>query len=556
MPSITADFAVKRTAETVIIFDQEENTVKKLISLALCLMLCAALLPAMAEGNAVRIAFGYDPNTLDYGMSNLDTANFILTHIAETLLMQDASGAYVPGVAESYKKSDDGRVWTFTIRQGLTYQDGETAITADDLYYAAQRLLNPEAPKDNASFQLANSEAYYNGEVSFDEVGVKKIDDYTIEYTFTNPTYESTFTSTSLFAPLEQAYVEAGGEIYGSSSYLPLANGPYMVSEWLDDASVTLVKNPAFHDAEKAKVDEILITLNASADVIVDMMLAGELDIASVQNPLQLQTLEDAGFVKGESFSSTYQGLNLRAGGRSEETGKFLSNANFRRAINTALDREALTASVMSGFTATWRLSSPGEPAYDANPDYRAWDTKANVELANQYLDAALQELGVTKDQIPVIQLMCYESQGAIDSLAAVQDQLRVNLGLETEIAPCTIQVMISNAMSGNYDLWWGGNEVSVPDACESYLDGFRSNSGVPLRGYADPEFDALFEAAVSSATLEERLANYAKLEAYFCENAMCIILGWDAHYLVTAPGATGFYIRDGGDIDLSGFTK
>ena len=78
----------------------------------------------------------------------------------------------------------------------------------------------------------------------------------------------------------------------------------------------------------------------------------------------------------------------------------------------------------------------------------------------------------------------------------------------------------------------------------------------MPLRGYADPEFDALFEAAVSSATLEERLANYAKLEAYFCENAMCIILGWDAHYLVTAPGASGFYIRDGGDIDLSGFTK
>ncbi len=530
---------------------------KKIISLALCLMLCAALLPAAAEGNVVRIAFGYDPNTLDYGMSNLDTANFILTHIAETLLMQDASGAYVPGVAESYKKSDDGRVWTFTIRQGLTYQDGQTPITADDLYYAAQRLLNPADPKDNATFQLVNSEAFYNGEItSFDEVGVKKLDDYTIEYTFVNPTYESTFTGTSLYAPLEQAYVEAGGEVYGSSSYLPLANGPYMVGEWLDDASVTLVKNPAFHDPEKAKADEIRITLNASADVIVDMMLAGELDIASVQNPLQLQTLEDAGFVKGESFSSTYQGLNLRAGGKSPETGKFLSNANFRRAINTALDREALTASVMSGFTPTWRLSSPGEPAFDANPDYRAWDTKANVELANQYLDAALQELGVTKDQIPVIELMCYESQGAIDSLAAVQDQLRVNLGLETEIAPCTIQVMISNAMSGSYDLWWGGNEVSVPDACESYLDGFRSNSGVPLRGYADPEFDALFEAAVSSATLEERLANYAKLEAYFCENAMCIILGWDAHYLVTAPGASGFYIRDGGDIDLSGFTK
>ena len=167
---------------------QEETAVKKIISMMLCLMLCAALVPAVAEGNVVRVAYGYDPNTLDYGMSNLDTANFILTHIAETLLTQDASGAYVPGVAESFKKSEDGKVWTFTIRQGLTYQDGTTPITADDLYYAAQRLLNPADPKDNATFNFVNAEAYYNGEVSFEEVGVKKLDDYTIEYTFINPT--------------------------------------------------------------------------------------------------------------------------------------------------------------------------------------------------------------------------------------------------------------------------------------------------------------------------------------------------------------------------------
>ena len=405
---------------------------KKLISLVLCVMLCLALLPAAAVGNVIRIAFGYDPNTLDYAMSNLDTANFILAHIAEPLLVQNADGQYVPGIAESFEKSEDGRVWTFKVREGLTYQDGTTPITAEDLFYAAQRLLDPAAPKDNASFGIVNSEAYYNGEVPFEEVGVKLIDEYTIEYTFINPTYESNFTGVSMYAPLEQAYVEAGGEIYGSSSCLPLANGPYMVEEWLDDASVTLVKNPAYHNPEVAKADSIQITLNATADVTVDMMLAGELDIASIQNPLHLQTLTDAGFVKSEeSFSSTYQGLNLRAGGRTEETGRFLSNANFRRAINTALDREALAASVMTGYTPNWRLSSPGEPAYNANPDYKAWETTADVELAQKYLDAALEELGAAKEDIPVIQLMCYESQGAIDSLAAIQDQLRVNLGLD-----------------------------------------------------------------------------------------------------------------------------
>ncbi|MBR1584202.1 MAG: peptide ABC transporter substrate-binding protein [Clostridia bacterium] len=529
---------------------------KKILALLLCAVLCMALIPAMADDAVViRRAYGYDPNTLDYGKANLDVANFILTHTAEALLTQDATGAYVPGIAESYTKSDDGKVWTFTLRDGLTYQDG-TAITTEDLYYAVQRLLDPNDPQDNATFGILNSEAYYAGEAAWEDVGVKVIDDKTIEYTFENPTYESAFTSSSLYAPLEQAFVEAAGATFGTSAETYLADGPYMVSEWVPDSSVTLVKNPAYYNPDAAKVDQIVVILNASNDVQVDMLLAGELDIAAFNNPLYLQTLADSGFVIGESYTSTYQGMNLRGGGRNEETGKFLSNANFRKAINVALDREALAASVMTGYTPTYRLSAPGEPAYVANPDYKAWDTKANVELANQYLDAALEELGATREDIPVIELMCYESQGAIDSLAAVQDQLRVNLGLETAIAPKTIQVMISDAMSGNYDLWWGGNANSVPDACESYLDGYQSNSPMPLRGYADPEFDALFQATVTSATLEERLANYAKLEAYFCENAMSIILGWDATYVVTAPGLTGYYIMDGGYLNVSGVTK
>lgn len=519
--------------------------------------MCMAMVPAMGEGSVVRIAFGYDPNTLDYGKVNLDVANFILEHTSEALMTQSADGGYVLGIADSYEKSEDGRVWTFKLREGLTYQDGTTPITTEDLYYAVKRLLDPNEPQDNASFGLANSEAYYGGEVGFEEVGVKVIDDLTIEYTFTNPTYESNFTSTSLYAPMEQAFVEAAGVTYGSSAETYLANGPYMVEEWLPDASVTLVKNPAYRDPAAAVVDRIEITLNASADVQVDMLLAGDLDIGAFNDPLKLQTLRDGGlFVSDESFTHTYQGLNLRAGGKSEETGRFLSNANFRNALSAAIDREALAASTMSGYTPAYRLSAPGEPAYEANPDYAPWNTKADPEKAQQYLAAALEELGATKEEIPVLELMCYESQGAIDNLAAVQDMLRVNLGIETQIAPCTIQVMISNAMSGQYDLWWGGNENSVPDACESYLDGFQSSNPSPLRGYADPEFDALYNAAMTSPTLDERLANYANLEKYFCENCMCLILGWDATYVVTAEGLQGYFVTDGGDLDLRGVTK
>ncbi len=523
--------------------------------LALCLM--GTLFTASAEGtNVVRVGMSYDPNTLDYAEVNLDSANFIIEATAEALIRDLGNDQYAPGLALSWEKSDDAKVWTFHLREGLTYQDGVTPITAEDLRYNLLRTIDPAAGHGNANFIIAGSLDYFEGKADADSVGVKVIDDLTIEYTFENPAYESTFTSISLFGALEEACVSKYAETWGASAEAYLADGPYMVKEWVSDASVTLVKNPAYYNPDYATLDEIQIVVGASGDVAVDMMLAGQLDICDFTKPQQIQTLQDAGYEVKFSYTESYQGLNVNHKGKSEETGKFLGNANFLKALNLAINREAMVLSVRQGEVPANRLTAPSEAVYQVNPEYEAWPTAGDPALAKEYLDKALEELGVTLADVPTFGLMCYEAQGSIDTLAVIQDMWLQTLGINTQIEAVTIQVMIGNAMSGQYDFWLGGNAPSVPDACESYLMGFTTANYSPLRGYSDPTFDELYNKTVASTSLDERYANYAALEANFCDNVLGIITTWTINYELAPASYQNMFITSGGTLNISAMTK
>lgn len=522
---------------------------------ALC-MLFSAVPVCADDANIVRVGMSYDPNTLDYAEVNLDSANFIIDQTSEALIRDKGNSVFVPGLAESWEKSDDGKTWTFHLRDGLTYSDGTTKITAEDFAYNLFRTIDPAAAHGNASFSIAGSLAYFSGEADADAVGVKVLDDLTIEYTFEYPAYESTFTSVSLFGALEEAVVSQYPDTWGSSVDTYLNNGPYMVKEWVSDASVLLVKNPYYYDPSVATLDEIQVITGATGDTAVDMILAGQLDVTDFTNPQQLQTIADAGFEVKVSFTESYQGINVNHKGKTEETGKFIGNVNFLKALNLAISRDNMVLSVRKGEIAANRLTAPSEAVYAANPDYEAWPTAGDTELAKEYLNKALEELGVTLSEVPTFGLMCYESQGSIDTLAVVQDMWRNALGIETVIEAVTIQDMISNAMSGNYDFWLGGNGTAVPDACESYLSGFTTDQYTPLRGYSNEEFDALYKKTVAASTLEERFADYAELEKFFCENVLGIITTWTINNIVAPQNFNNIYVTSGGTLNVGSLTK
>lgn len=530
---------------------------RRVTALSLAALMTVTAVPAVVladesdEFKTVRIGAPYDPTTLDYAELNTDPATWMDLMIGETLI-RNKQGEYIGGLAESWEVSDDAKTWTFTLKEGLTYSDGETPVTTEDLEYAVKRLMDPEAGHYNADagYIFANAEAYYAGECEWDEVGINVIDELTIEYTFKNPQYETTFLSTTIFAPLEQAFVEELGAEYGSAADKLLTDGPFTVSEWISDSSVTLVKNENYWDAENIHMDEMNIILGATGDTALDMMLADELDFAPSGNAEQNQILADEGFANFV-YTTSYQCLNLNHAGKTEESGLFLGNANFRKALNCAIDREALCASVITSCAPATRLTAPSEAGVDGKfndeYEYEAWSSTADPEKAKEYLELALEELGKTIEDVPVIDLLCYESQGAIDALAAVQDMLRTNLGIESQINPQTIQVMISSAMSGDYDLWYGGNSLGIPDALDGFLSGYTTAMTTPLRSYTNEEYDALHEAAMAAPTLKERKDNYFEVEKFFCDNVLILLLGWSNGGYNYKSEYTGFYY----DVDV-----
>lgn len=530
---------------------------KKNVALLIAGAMTAALLPmgAMASeegGKTVRIGVPYDPVTLDFAEINAEPGTEMNTMIGDTLI-RNKNGEFIGGLAESWEVSEDGKVWTFTLKDGLTYSDGTTPITTEDLVYAAKRLLNPEEGHNNSDsgLSLTNGGAYFDGSCSWEEVGVKAIDEKTIEYTFDNPQYEISFTGTSLYAPLEEAFVAPLGVEYGSSAEKTLYSGPFVLDDWTSDTEITMKKNPNYWDAESINIDTFTFIVGATGDTGVDMMLAGELDLWQRGGAAQCQVMEDAGYTSVTAYTS-YQGLNLNHAGRSEETGLFLGNANFRKALSYAIDRNALGMSVMTSAEPANRLVAPNEAGvektFQEEFPYEGWPTSADPEKAKEYLDAALEELGKTADEIPTIELLCFDSQGAIDVLSAVQDMLLTNLNIKCEIDPQTIQIMVSKAMGGEYDLWWGGNSIGEPDALEDYLHSFTTDylATSPLRSFSSEEFDSLYNKALASPSIEERRANFAEVEKYFCDNTLSLIFGWSKGGYYFDSKFTGLYFEAG----------
>lgn len=509
---------------------------------------------------SIKIGIAYDPNSLDPAEINLDSAYEVGFTIYEPLL-RDIEGKVEPGAAVSWQHSDDRKEWTFVLRDS-TFSDG-TPITANDFYFSIMRTIDPEAGHGNASslLYLENANDYYNGEAKKEDVGVVVVDEKTLKLTYSIPMFETEFTNFS-YTPIKAELATSLGIEYGSAADKLLCNGPFILSEWATDSKVTVVKNENYWDADNIHMDEITFLIGASAsDTAVDMLLTGDLDMASFTSMNQINSLVDAGYTY-KSITTSYRCLNLNHQGSSEAMTPFMSNVNFRKALNLAIDRENLCASVLTTDEPAYRLTAPSElgyeKAFNEEYPYRAWPTKADPEQARAFLEKALEELGKTAEDIPELVLLCYESESSVTVLSAVQDMLKQVLGLKSTISSQTIGNMISMAYDGAYDLWLGGNATASPDWL-SFVYAYHSDSykTTPrLRGYTSPEFDALYDKVAQCTDYKERKDALFELEKFFCENVLNIIVSWTNTYYVSHPSVTNVYFRADGNPYLSMIDK
>ena len=532
-----------------------KNWIALVISLSLLLSLlsgCGASAKTdPGESNdslkVIRVGLQAEPDTLDPN-DCADDGTAVLRLTTEALL-RDAGGEAMPGLAESYEVEEDGKKYTFHLRD-CNYSDG-TPITAEDFVYTIMRTLAPENAKENASllYHIKNAEAYNMSEASAEDVGVYAEDDKTLVIMGESTMYPMIFTDNRVFAPLKQSVVESVGEAFGSEVEGFLSSGPYILKEWQHESEIVMVRNDDYWDKDNIHLDEIHYVINAYYEVAADMLKAEELDACDIVNDL---TANDD--LADFPYESSLQYLLMNLGGSNEETAKWLGNLNFRKALSAAIDRENLQKVGYPADIVATRIMQPskvtvsGEP-YNSVYPYTGWDTKANEEQAKDYLAKAVEEIG--SNDIPTFSLLCYDSEANMEILSAFADMWEKVLGIEAEINAQPISGMFEVMYSGDFDFWKSGSPFGTVDWLEEFGVMFQSNTGAPCY-YEDPEFDRLYTAARTASTMEERQALAFEVEKYICENVLVLGTTWQQMHFIHRSELTGLTCTADGYIDLT----
>ena len=499
--------------------------------------------PAGAAGAAKVLSVGwpYEPATMDPHRANEDAAYNALRMMVEGLV-RNVNGKAVPGLASSWEASGDNMEYTFHLRKSV-YSDG-TAVTAKDFQYGLFRLLDPKKAfeKADSAFVIKNAEKFYKGECDASQVGITVKDDYTLRLTLAVPTFPVVFADWP-FSPMQKDFVEKAGAQYGTEAANLLTNGPFTLKTWQHDSKLVLVKNDKYWNAASVKLGEIDAIINAAGDTAVDLMMGHQIDLVELVNKNQTQALAKAGFVI-ESYASNYQFLHLNHKGKSPENGRFLANVNFRKALSYAIDRSALVATVYTTSLPATRLTAPNELGVNGRFDdeyrYTAWPATADPVKAKAYLDKALKELGVTADKMPTFTMLCYDSQGSLMALQAIQDMFRTTLGVKCVLDPQPIPSMIAKAYAGDFDFWKGGLALGQVDWLEEIAKAYRGGTGAPYN-YEDKQYDALYDKAAAATSWKARKAQMFDLEKRYCDEVVDLLLTWQQEYVVRDPKLSGY---------------
>lgn len=503
---------------------------------------------AEAGGKELTIGVSTDVTSLDTSVINDNNSGEVLYHTSSGLL-REVGGQVVEEMAESYEISDDNLTYTFHLRDS-NWEDGEP-ITADQFVYAFQRLFDPNTGSTEYEkfLSIVNAQEIVDGEITdLDQLGVKAEDDHTLVITLKqmSPTFITSLAASSNLYPLRKDFVEQCGTAYGTSDENYLSSGPFKLEAWNQGTDVIYVKNDQYFDADKIKMDKITRVVIEDANTRASMFDNGEID-ANMTAPTSLKDNYDENTLINSPAGTTTT-LQINMNGMTEETGKVLSNVNFIKALSYAIDREGLNTALANGtYDIGTRLIDPATPGsadgtsyWEEYPDISGAPATADPEQANEYLNQALEELGMTKEELPRMTYLCMETGQLKLYAEAIVDSWKSVLGLDCfDIVQYPVPTTIQNMLQGQYDIYWqqSGDDMNDPYMYMSY---WVKDGSINVTGWNDDTYTDLINQTELTMDRGERLALFAQAEQYILDNGPQIPLFFFTNLITVNPEFTG----------------
>jgi len=465
-------------------------------------------------------AMSKEPGTLDSSKSQDDLSNEILFHISEGLV-RSYDSKIIPGIAETWDISKDGRTYTFHLRESL-WSNGDP-VTAADFEYSFKRFIDPKTGSAfvETLYGVVNAEAFNKGEITdSNQVGIKALDEYTLEITLVEPIpfFLTVLASNSYFYPVKQDVVEQYGDQYAADESKLITNGPFTLAKWTHESEIVMVKNENFWDKDKIKLDGITQLIIPDGNTAASMYDSGQLDYLADIAAALISKYPDA----QSALAGGVQMLQFNIDGYNEETGKVMSNKNFRKALSYAVDRQGIANAIAAlGTQPANRFVLPTTQAanglYHDEYTFAGVPSSAQPELANEYLDSALAELNMTKEQLPKLTYVAMEGKQKLYS-EALQDAWSSVLGLKNiEITVLPTPQAIQATMNREYDIYVQSLDAS--EDASSILDYWVANGSINWTGWNDEAYTMMYNTAMAQVDQEQRFAGLFAVEQYLFEN-------------------------------------
>ena len=446
----------------------------------------------LADVQEMTFVLNNEPNSIDPTVTSNSFATPFLANCFEGLVTYDEKGEVVPGNAESWESNDDLTQFTFHLRDGLKWSDGSD-LTAEDYVYSALRVLTPSTTAEYLNMisdYVVNGKEYYDGTVSAEEVGVKALDDKTIQYTLKAPCpYFVDLVSMQVYFPVQKATIEANGDKWTASAEAYVSNGPFKVTQINMGESYVLEKNDNYWDAENVTLEKLTYRYILDLSTALTAFENNEVDGVRMVSSGDIARLkaEKAGLNTAPIYGTVYYNFNCEK--------EPYNNPLVRKALNLAIDRDAIINNVAQlDAVPAFSFYAPGyvvdgKDLTDGRSDFGLSST-ANPEEAKK----ALAEAGYPDGEgFPTIQLSFYSDDNVKKIAEAVKEMWEQNLGIKVEVSSADWAVFYSDVQAGNYEvaaMGWGADYINPMSFLPlMYTDDITNNAN-----YSNPEYDAIVD--------------------------------------------------------------
>lgn len=501
-------------------------------------MVFAAQVPpgtVLAEKQELVRNNGSEPASLDPHKVESDVEFNIISDLFEGLVSVSPAGEIQPRLAEKWENKEN-TVWTFHLRPGITWSDG-TAITAQDIVWSWQRLVSPLTASPYSSYpgnmHIVNAKEIAEGKKAPETLGVKAVDDATLEVTLTQPNaaFLAMLAHPSL-VPIDKVLVNRFGEQWTKPEHI-VTSGPYKLSAWVVNERIVAERNPRYWDNQHTVINKVTWLPIHSEAADVNRYKAGEIDIVytvPINQFAQLKKTMGDQLNVSPQLATYYYEFNT--------TRPPFNDPRVRLALNMALDKDIIAEKVLGqGQRPAWLISQPDIGGVKLqNPEYASWPREKRIAEAKKLLS----EAGYSDNHPLVFNLLYNTSESHQRVAIAASSMWKKNLGVEAKLQNQEWKTMLDTMHTHNFDAvryaW-----IADYDDAATFLNNFRTGDSENTSQYSNPAYDEALKNAAKASDGVTRGKYYQQAEDLLAKDVPAVPV---YHYVRThlvKPWVGGF---------------